>query len=1650
MWVNIYFQHTNSVFLKREGNFMKKKIVSVLVFLCMLTAILTPAMGVWAADGVWSGGTAVPSLVNGYYQIANAENLAWFATQVNSGSTTIKAQVTSDIYLNETGSTANAWTPIGSESMPFKGEFDGGGHTIYGLYVTGSNDYSGLFGYVYTQLPNIDGSDDSTTEITVPKASNQIYDLHVKDADVSGGQNVGGIVGYIHFGIISGCSFEGNVTGSLNSVGGVVGYAYEFSEVNQCYSKGSVTGAIRTGGVAGYINANSVVSECYSESTVVSNATVNGSSGGVVGTISASEIANCYFLGMVTGPKRIGGIIGNNSYSTVHGCYVIAPVTSTLSSPEYIGAVVGYSFGGTYYNCYYNQPSTFATDVYATAKTLEEMKQFGFVRELNENGNSYTFDYMVINNSYPVFAWSLETAVWAGGIKQPQTDSAGYYLISTADELAWFARLVNGTLANVEQNTSAKAKVTENILLNIFIVEGSEDTNVWTPIGSAESPFTGIFIGNYYNIAGVYTNGSTNQGLFGYVGEGGSVSEVLMIDGLITGGTNVGAVAGYNKGTVSYSCNAGTVEGTKALGGIVGYNAGAVKYSYNIGTVNCTSETGSQIGGICGYNTRATISECFNNGYVTGAAGANFFGGIVGHNSGDGIYNCYNSGEIYGGFYIGGLVGRNTSGTIKYCYNRGVVNTKNAVNSNINNFIGENVGTCTILNCYYDTTIEDSIMNNANGATGKSTDGLTGSNITTLLGFQSGVWSNRTDDTYFRYYPQLTEIYGGNSAKAKTDSLDSAKVVKSQYLLKVQIAGQAATYHESFESAMAAITTNAGIITPVRNFTLNSTVTVSGNVTLQGEGYPKTITRASSLTDVMFNVTGSLTLGDSKFGDDNDTLLEINGNGSSVTSEASVISVQKDATLTTYPGVKITNNNTSATGGAVYLASGSAASLNGGIIDSNTTSAEGGAIYNNAGTLNISAAKITNNTSSQKGGAIYNNGGTINVSGGEISSNYGKTLGGAVYNIGTDASVTISGGVLSENFSNAGGGIYVNSGTVTVSGGEIKNNFAYNKRSTSATMGGGGGITVATSGKLVMSGGSVKDNYVYNNVGDGFGMVIYGTFEMSGAAAVTNNDIYLAKNRTVCVTAALTASGTAATITPNTYSTETLVLSGNARGLSYKKFEITPNGTATWNVNSSGYLMNTDIVNVASLSKFGAYSVEYISIAQAAAQIGAGESGIITVIADNTISETIKIYGDVTILSETDQIFTSRRGGSFNGTIFEVEKGGTLRLGYTDTETQGETISSDSVGGEYHLDGGYTYSEAQGTAMINVKAGGTLYTYDDFILENSYSTSSGTVIVAGTAHIYGGTYQNNKAVNGGAFNVTSTGSLNLYGGTITGNSVIASGLGKAIYSAGTLTRAANVYEYYQNDELVASQGSFVTIDTNNDVYLTSTKKLNLQNTVSTVLLADSAEIPETTPVTAAKMILTAPSYYIGMPILEGTDVSIHYASFGISQQGYYIRPDGTIDVNLLVPSSSTGLKIDRQSETYKITGVNTDKNTAQYFEAAFINNDKIEVRAADGTVLTGTDKVGTGCTVNLYNSDGSEIIDTVYVLIYGDVDCDGKVDGMDSMYISCIVQGLLTQDNLSPLQIAAADIDASSSVAEADAQYVQMCGALIYKVDQSI
>lgn len=1637
---------------------MKKKIFAVILSVIMIIAAVQPVMSVFAVSSVWNGGTAMPALSGGYYQINTAEKLAWFANQVNSGSPFIKAKLTDDIMLNYSGGRTNQWTPIGSEEHPFKGEFDGGGHYISGVYISTAREYSGLFGYVYTQMPVVDDEDDTTEEIFTANPPVMIHDLTVKDASIAGLDNTGGIAGYIHYGIIKECSFSGTVTATGNSVGGICGYAFNFSRVTQCSSSGSVTGNIRTGGIVGYAYANAQINECYSTCTVRSNANVNGNSGGIIGAFSYSTLKGCYFMGSVAGPKNIGGIVGYNSYSTIVSCYVIGGISSTIGNEDTVHAIAGYTLGCQYYNCYYCADSTVVEDTNGVARTVDDMKKFSFVRELNENASAFSFDYMAINNGLPVLVFMLETSVWAGGVDEPQQDSSGWYIIKTPDNLAWFAKLVNGTLAGVERNSAAKARVMENLLFNIFITEDTSLTNEWIPIGTEAYPFTGTFNANGYNIAGIYVNGTKNQGLFGYVGAEGNISNVVMLDGSINGTENVGAVAGYNKGKITNSCNCGAVNGQKAIGGIAGYNTGTIQDCYNIGTVKCPYENGSQVGGIVGYNTRAKVDRCFNDGFVTGVANTSHYGGIAGYNAGDGIYNSYNSGEVLGGFNVGGIIGYNSTGTVKYCLNFGVVNSLNLTNSNANCFIGLNNGTATVTNCYIDSTIENSVINNLNGAVAKTTDELTGSSASYSLGLQSGSWTNRYDDEFFKYYPQINQIYYSSIQKAREDSLESVKAVKSEYNVKLKIDGATDTYFADLQSAVTALGYKSGSIVPVRNITVSSTVNIATNAVIRGEGFAKTITRAEGFTGTLFNVTGTLTLGDVKDGSDENILLIIDGN-TNVIADSSIITLAPGGNAVIYPGVEITGGNSEAQGSAVYMDMDSTLTMRGGKIMNCQTTLEGGAIFNDMGTLNIYGGEISGNKSTVKpAGGIYNNDGILNISGGVIRDNYGKTYGGGIYNTGDESEVTISGSALiKDNYANAGGGVYINKGTVTMTGGEINHNFVYKKHGTSATAGGGGGVTINSNGTFIMSGGTVCNNYTYQNVGNGFGIAIFGTFEMSGNAVLTNNDILVAKNRSICLTDKLNCAGTAAVITPANYATTTKVLSGDAMGLNYSKFEVTPTATETWYVNSAGYLMNTPVRNVASLSKFGAYTVDYVSVAQAVNAVAAGESGIITIIADNTINETIKVYGDVTILSETDQTYTSMRGGSFTGTMFEVQAGGTLRLGYSDEKIWGEDISTDSeeeatftldsVGGQYILDGGYAYNGSQGTSMITVKSGGKLYTYDDFTMQNGKSTMNGNITVSGNMYMYGGTLQNNIGVNGGAINVATTGTVELLGGTVTGNTVGTTGLGGAIYSAGTLKRAKNIYEYIQDDATVATQNTYTTVTQDNDIYLTSGKTLVLENKITEVLLSGTSSAPESSSTAANTMILSAPAYYAGMPMLSGEDVGIHYSEFEVSEQGYYITPDGTIGYNRLIPKTDSELTINRAVNF--ITGIDTS-STVGVFRTLFLNSEPVTVKDINGNLLPDSAKMTTGCTVCLGGADGYPVIDSVTAVIIGDVDCDGYIDAMDSILISCIAQELYEGGDLTAAQLRAADVDASGTWDDADAQYIQSCGLLINTVDQHI
>jgi len=108
----------------------------------------------------------------------------------------------------------------------------------------------------------------------------------------------------------------------------------------------------------------------------------------------------------------------------------------------------------------------------------------------------------------------------------------------------------------------------------------------WQPIGTSDDPFTGSFDGQGYKINNLYINRPDEElvGLFGYVGEGGVVKNLGVVNANVTGDP-VGGLAAENHGTVSSSYFNGNVIGEDSVGGLVGFNTGTISDSYSTGSV---------------------------------------------------------------------------------------------------------------------------------------------------------------------------------------------------------------------------------------------------------------------------------------------------------------------------------------------------------------------------------------------------------------------------------------------------------------------------------------------------------------------------------------------------------------------------------------------------------------------------------------------------------------------------------------------------------------------------------------------------------------------------------------------------------------------------------------------------------------------------------------------------------------------------------------------------------------------------------------------------------------------------------------------------------------------------------------------------------
>ena len=293
----------------------------------------------------------------------------------------------------------------------------------------------------------------------------------------------------------------------------------------------------------------------------------------------------------------------------------------------------------------------------------------------------------------------------------------GVYQIKTANNLFWFAALVNGTLTDgTAQNAAASAVLTTNIDLT-----GAD----WTPIGNASTIYTGTFDGQNYTISGMtLENAESYSGLFGNVT--GTVRDFTVTGSITITGDKTVAKVGGAVGSLGTASAGGTVSGV-------------------ISGVDITVSAGNDhIGGVVGSmpeNSSPTVESCLYMGNITVTVEAGSVAGIVGYIRTGTIQNCANQGGISintgGNGSVGGILGycNNKSIKITACYNTGIISASGT--ANVGAIVGYNrdddnhVGQATVSNCYY-------LTGSADKGQGQLTDDAAGTAVKTDEDFKSG------------------------------------------------------------------------------------------------------------------------------------------------------------------------------------------------------------------------------------------------------------------------------------------------------------------------------------------------------------------------------------------------------------------------------------------------------------------------------------------------------------------------------------------------------------------------------------------------------------------------------------------------------------------------------------------------------------------------------------------------------------------------------------------------------------------------------------------------------------------------------------------------------------------------------------------------
>ncbi len=539
------------------------------------------------------------------------------------------------------------WTPIGGGEQsdnhrPFRGTFDGQGHTINGLYIKSDGLYLGLFGVM---------ASDGTATVKNLKLTNSYFESTRTDALPSELEGLGSIVGQ-GAGKLHTIYTDTILKNATRNTGGIIGNLRQndaFLDMTNCWYNGKITGTQWIGGLLGFVSSGTKyanITDCLVTADLTSTTDQKHSyMGGIAARATNGTFDSCVVAGTLTGPGLVRGIIGMSATKDtqnleVSKCYNVTNIES-------------------FYNNALKQPSLTHVKYF----DVEEIKGTqGYVNTLlsyfDKKANP-TGRWALIENKLPELKsftkakYVTDLSTYSDLVRPIVSDDSWYdetsaeLEISTEGQLYDFAERVNAG------NTFAGRTIK---LVRDLKVNGGSATdwekginlpnNTWTPIGGGANDttkyFAGTFDGQGHTISGLYMKSNGNYlGLFGLLAsDGTSVIENLKL-------------------TNTYFENTGTGTGTSiGLGSIAGQGQGKLENIYSDAILKSTAYN---TGGLIGSHRYAglTIENCTYQGKATGAA---YVGGILGYGySGvtkTELQDCFVKADLAGsGNGIGGIVG---------------------------------------------------------------------------------------------------------------------------------------------------------------------------------------------------------------------------------------------------------------------------------------------------------------------------------------------------------------------------------------------------------------------------------------------------------------------------------------------------------------------------------------------------------------------------------------------------------------------------------------------------------------------------------------------------------------------------------------------------------------------------------------------------------------------------------------------------------------------------------------------------------------------------------------------------------------------------------------------------------------------------------